>query len=483
MPRGWILRRCSAGVASLRSVVGTGLRRPGRWVEPGPLRDPAWRRREWRAWYVYDWANSAFLTTAAAVLLGPYVTALAERAACGYVGTEERRCTGSVTVLGVQVAAGSLWLYAVALSTILTAVLLPLVGALVDHVGRKRHLLAAFAWSGSAATCLLLLTGGSRWQPVVGLAIVAGLCAGAATVVYNSLLNDIADLEDRDAVSSRGWAAGYLGAGIVLVGNIAFLEVASGLGIDFEAAVRICFVSAGAWWAAWTVVPFLVLRDRPRTSRDRPAGGMLRGVGRSVTSLAGTLRDLPQTARFLVAFIFYNAGIQVVLASAAVYATRELGHSQTVVIFALICVQFVAAPGALGMGRLAERHGARPVIAGGLLIWALASLVAAFIPDKNVPAYLGLAVCIGLVVGGSQALSRSIFSTLMPPGREAEFFGLYQTADRATSWIATLAFGVLFQLLGDYRPAMAVTSATFVIGMLLLARVDLARGREQAAGS
>ena len=464
-------------------MVGTGLRRWERSVAPGPLPDPQGRRQEWRAWYVYDWANSAFLTTAAGVLLGPYVTALAERAACGYVSTDELRCTGSVTILGVQVAAGSLWLYAVAVSTVLTAVLLPLVGALVDHVGRKRHLLAGFAWSGSAATCLLVLTGGSNWQPVVGLAVVAGLCAGAATVVYNSLLNDIAGVEDRDAVSSRGWAAGYFGAGVVLVGNIAFLEVASGIGIDFEAAVRICLVSAGAWWAAWTLVPFLVLRDRPRASRDRRNEGVLHEVGRSVISLAGTLRQLPQTARFLIGYIFYNAGIQVVLASAAVYATRELGHSQTLVILALICVQFVAAPGALGMGRLAERYGARRVVAGSLVIWALACLVAALIPARNAPAYLGVAVAIGVVVGGTQALSRSIFSTLMPPGREAEFFGLYQTADRATSWIATLGFGVLFQLLGDYRPAMAATSATFVVGMLLLARVDLTLGRQQAAAA
>jgi MFS transporter, UMF1 family len=462
-------------------VVAAGPAGSRRAVGPGPLSDPGLRRREWRAWYVYDWANSAFLTTAAAVLLGPYVTSLAERAACGYAGTEERRCTGSVTILGVPVAAGSLWLYAVAFSTILTAVLLPLVGALVDHVGHKRHLLAGFAWTGSAATCLLVAPGGSRWQPVVGLAVVAGLCAGSATVVYNSLLNDIADLADRDAVSSRGWAAGYLGAGIVLVANMAFLRAAPGLGIDREAAVRVCLVSAGAWWGAWTVVPFLMLRDRPRTPHPRPADGLLRGVRRSVAGLTSTLRELPQTVRFLMAYISYNAGIQVVLASGAVYATRELGLSQTVVIVALICVQFVAAPGALGMGRLAERYGAHRVVAGSLVVWAIAALVAALVPAGNVPAYLGVVIGVGLVVGGSQALSRSIFSSLMPPGREAAFFGLYQTADRATSWIATLAFGLLFQFLGDYRVAMLATSATFVIGIVLLARVDLTQGRQQAA--
>ena len=450
-------------------------------MAPGPLRDPAWRRREWRAWYVYDLANSAFLTTAAAVLLGPYVTALAERATCGFVSTQEHRCAGQVPILGVQIAAGSLWLYAVAASTILMAAVLPLVGALVDHVGHKRHLLAGFAWSGAAATCLLVFTGGSGWQTVVALSVLAGLCAGAATVVYNSLLNDIAGVEDRDAVSSRGWAAGYLGAGIVLVANIVVLQVADGLGIDSETAVRVCLLTAGVWWAAWTVVPFVVLRDRPRRSREHSADGVLHAAARSVAGLARTLRDLPQTVRFLTAFIVYNAGIQAVLASSAVYATRELGHSQSVVVVALICTQFVAAPGALAMGWLADRYGPRRIVAASLGVWALAVLAGALIPAGNAPVYLSVAVGVGLVVGGSQALSRSMFSTLLPPGREAEFFGLYQTADRATSWIATLAFGVLYQLLGDYRPAMLALSATFLIGLALLARVDLPVGRAQAA--
>ena len=443
---------------------------------PGPLQDPEARRQEWRAWYFYDWANSAFLTTVAAVLLGPYVTAMAERAACGFVATAERKCTHSISVLGVDVAPGSLWLYSVALTTFLAAVLLPLVGAVIDRRGHKRVTLAALAWTGSGATCLLLFTGGSGWPVVVGLAMVAAMCAGGATVAYNAILNDIAGPADRDGVSSRGWALGYLGAGVLLVVNIVYLAVAEFRGMEMEAAARVCFVTAGLWWGGWTLVPFLQLSDRPRIAADHDSRGLVRD---SFASLAGLVRDLarfPETVRFLAAYIFFNAGIQVVLASGSVYATRELGHPQTLVIAALICVQFVAAPGALLLGRLADRQGAKRVVLGSLVVWALVTAGAAVVPAGDAVSYIALAATIGLVVGGSQALARSMYSRLIPVGREAEFFGLYQTADRGTSWIGTLMFGVVFQVTGDYRLAMASTAGTFVVGFLLLARVDLDQG-------
>ena len=444
---------------------------------PGPLQDPVARRQEWRAWYFYDWANSAFLTTVAAVLLGPYVTAMAERAACGFVATAERKCTDSISVLGVDVAPGSLWLYSVALTTFLAAVLLPVVGALIDRRGHKRVTLAALAWTGSGATCLLLFTGGSGWPVVVGLAMVAALCAGGATVAYNAILNDIAGPADRDGVSSRGWALGYLGAGVLLVVNIVYLGVAQVLGMDLEAAARVCFVTAGLWWGGWTLIPFLRLSDRPRIATQHHSRGLVAGLVRHTgRASSATWPVFPETVRFLAAYIFFNAGIQVVLASGSVYATRELGHPQTLVIAALICVQFVAAPGALLLGRLADRHGAKRVVLGSLVVWALVTAGAAVVPAGDAVSYIALAATIGLVVGGSQALARSMYSRLIPVGREAEFFGLYQTADRGTSWIGTLMFGVVFQVTGDYRLAMASTAGVFVVGFLLLARVDLEQG-------
>ena len=450
-------------------------------AESGPLVDPVRRQREWRAWYAYDWANSAFLTTVGGVLLGPYVTALAERDACGEPVTAERACTGSVSILGLSVAAGSLWLYAVTVSTILAALLLPVVGAVVDRVGRKRVVLAGLAWAGSAATCLMVFTGGTGWRAVVGLGIVAATCAAAATVAYNSLLNDIASPADRDVVSSRGWAAGYLGAGVLLVVNMAYLQFARSRGMDLEQAVRVCFVTAGLWWGGWTLWPFLRLSDRRSRSDERDHGATLAAALHKVAGLINELRGHPQTGRFLVAYIFYNAAIQVVLASSAVYATRQLGHPQTVVIAALILVQFVAAPGALALGRLADRWGAKQVVLGSLVLWALVTMGAALAPAGDVRTYFLLAMGIGAVVGGSQALSRSMYSRLIPGGREAEFFGLYQTADRSTSWIGTLAFGLVFQMTGDYRLAMAATTVPFVIGFLLLSRVDLERGALDAA--
>jgi UMF1 family MFS transporter len=206
----------------------------------------------------------------------------------------------------------------------------------------------------------------------------------------------------------------------------------------------------------------------------------------SLATLNGLIRYLSghqETVRFLTAYVVFNAGIQVMLASGAVYATRELGHPQTIVIVALICVQFVAAPGALLLGRLADRHGAKRVVMGSLVVWALATAGAAVIPAGDVTAYIALAATIGLVLGGSQALARSMYSRLIPAGREAEFFGLYQTADRATSWIGTLMFGVVFQVTGDYRMAMASTAVVFVVGMLLLARVDLEKGIRDVAAT
>jgi UMF1 family MFS transporter len=328
-----------------------------------------------------------------------------------------------------------------------------------------------------------VLTGDSGWPVVVGLAMVAALCAGGATVAYNAILNDIAGPDDRDGVSSRGWAAGYLGAGVLLLGNIAYLGWAQARGMDLEAAARVCFVTAGLWWAGWTLLPFLGLSDRPQAAAERGSRGVLRD---SLATLNGLVHDLSgqrETLRFLTAYVVFNAGIQVMLASGAVYATRELGHPQTVVIVALICVQFVAAPGALVLGRLADRYGAQRVVLGTLLVWALATAGAAVIPAGDVQAYLGLAAIIGLVLGGSQALARSMYSRLIPAGREAEFFGLYQTADRATSWIGTLMFGVVFQVTGDYRAAMASTAVVFVMGMLLLARVDMDKGIRDVAST
>lgn len=454
-----------------------------RLVPPGPLADPTARRREWRSWYFYDWANSAFVTTVGTVLLGPYLTAVAERAACGDVSAPGEPCTQTLSVLGVPVAAGSLSSYTVTFVTLLSAVLLPVIGAVADRSSRKRHMLAGFAWVGSGAACLLFFTGGDSWQPIVALMLVAGICLGGSVVVYDSILNDISAEDDRDRVSSRGWALGYLGGGLLLALNLGLLQLAGSLGLSTEQAVQVSFLSAGLWWAIWTLVPFVGLRDRPAQNVTIAEGGLLRGSFRQLVTTLKDLRHYPQTLLFLVAYLFYNDGIQTVIASAALFGSRELGLPDASLVLAILVVQLVAFVGALALGRLAGSIGARRTILGAIVVWGVVSTGAYFLPAGQLAPFLLLAVAIGFVLGGSQALSRSLYSTLVPRGREAEYFGLYQAAERGTSWFGTLTFGVVFQLTGSYRFSVVALLVFFVVGFVLLLRVDVERGIREAGNT
>ncbi|RYJ04727.1 MAG: MFS transporter, partial [Actinomycetales bacterium] len=196
-----------------------------------------------------------------------------------------------------------------------------------------------------------------------------------------------------------------------------------------------------------------------------------------------TLRDLrryPVTLTFLVAYLFYNDGIQTVIYAASVYGEKQLGFEKSTVLLAFLVVQFVGIGGALLFGGIAKGRGAYRVILVGLFVW-LAVVVAGWLtPDENLPLFLALAVGIGIVLGGTQALSRSFYSQLIPRGREAEYFSRYQACERGTSWLGTLVFGVVHQLTDSYRPALLALMVLFVIGIAFLLRVDPKRGIEEA---
>jgi UMF1 family MFS transporter len=443
---------------------------------PDDLLDPALRRREQRSWYVYDWANSAYVTTTLTVLFGPYLTVVAKRAACPGRPTDEA-CGTDLSVLGVPVSPGSLALYAVTVTTLLSAVLLPVVGALVDRTGRKRTLLARFAWLGAAAAAGMALVQGDDWLLGVVLLLVASLSLGCSLVVYDAILVDIATPDERDAVSSRGWAVGYAGGGLLLALNLVLVQGHDAFGLSTEAAVRVSLFSAGVWWAVFTVVPFLGLRDRP--PRDAvPLPGRSPVVA-AFGQLGRTLKDLrryPQTLRFLLAYLIFNDGIQTVIYASSIFAAEELGLPSGQLILAILVVQFVAFGGALAFGRLAARVGAQRAILAGLVLWCVVVAAGFVLPERRFGLFLALAVLIGLVLGGTQALSRSLYSQLIPWGREAEYFSLYQAAERGTSWSGTLVFGLVFQLTDTYRAAIIALVAFFVVGGVLLARVDVRRG-------
>jgi UMF1 family MFS transporter len=430
------------------------------------------RRSQHRAWYWYDWANSAYVTTVATVLFLPYLTSVAQTAACGAPATPDRPCSADLSVLGVPVSPGSLAFYVVTLATIFSAVVLPVVGAAADRTSRKKELLAGFAWLGSAATAGMFLVTGGNWALGAALLLVANLALGASLVVYDAILCQIATPDERDEVSSRGWAMGYLGGGLLLLANLGLVTFADGLGLGTGLAVRISLLSAACWWAGFTWIPYLRLRNVPATGVERVAGGL---VQRSFGQLARTLREArgyPLTLTFLLAYLFYNDGIQTVIASASVYGEQELGFSTQVLIATILLVQFVAFFGALVFGRVAGVAGSRRTIVGGLLVWVGVVCAGYFLPAGRLAPFLLLATAIGLVLGGTQALSRSFFSLLIPRGREAEYFSLYQACERGTSWLGTLVFGLVHQVFDSYRPAIVALAVFFLVGLVLLLRVD-----------
>jgi UMF1 family MFS transporter len=292
------------------------------------------------------------------------------------------------------------------------------------------------------------------------------------------MLVDIAEPDERDRVSSRGWAFGYLGGGLLLALNFGLLTVMSD---DTELAVRISLLSAGLWWAVFTIIPVRGLRARPPVNTVVEPGGSLWQA--SFGQLWSTLKDLrryPVTLTFLLAYLFYNDGIQTVIYAASVYGEKELGFEKSTVLLAFLVVQFVGIAGALWFGRVARRRGAYRVILVGLLVWLGVVVAGWLVPEGNLPSFLLLAVCIGIVLGGTQALSRSFYSQLIPRGREAEYFSLYQACERGTSWVGTLLFALVHQFTDSYRPALLALMVLFVLGFLLLARVDPRRGIAEA---
>ncbi len=446
---------------------------------------PLERAREQKAWYWYDWANSAYVTTVTTVLFGPYLIRIADRAACGFVSTDDRDCTQDLSILGLSIAPGALPAFIITFSTILSAVLLPLLGAIADRTANKKGLLAGFAWTGAAFASLLFFCTDDNWQIGAIAVIGANLCLGASTVFNDAILPLISDEDERDRVSSRGWAFGYLGGAILLAVNLALVSFASSIlpGTEDEAgelAARICMLSAAIWWASFTFIPFLGLRNH-EPQHVVPQGGGL--IQQSFGQLWATLKDLrnyPMALTFLLAYLFFNDGIQTVIASASVYGEEELNHSTSVLIVTILLVQFVAIGGALFFGKLAYRYGARQVILGGLVGWMAIVTVALFLPEGSLVPFLALGAAIGVVLGGTQALARSYFSLLIPAGREGEFFSFYHAMDRGTSWFGTLVFGLVYQFTDSYRPAIFALIAFFVIGGLLLLRVDTARGIREA---
>ncbi len=424
-------------------------------------------RREQVGWYFYDWANSAFYTTVITVFLGPYLTEVAKAAA-------QSLGEGNTFVypLGIKVFYGSFFPYVVSLSVALQVLLLPILGALADYSHRKKQMLALFAYIGAFATMALYFLQGTNYLLGGALFVVANLSFGASEAFYNSFLNDIAAPDDRDRVSSIGWAIGYLGGGILLALNLYLFSNADAFGLTTGHAVRISLASSGAWWAVFTLIPMSTLKNR-LPAKSSPEGKSYVATGfNQLRHTIKSARRYPQTLLFLIGYLLYNDGIQAVIALAAVFGKEELKLEEATLVQVILMVQFVAFFGSILFNWVAKVTGGKRAIMISLVIWT-GVLVYAYALLQTKLQFFILGAVIAVVLGGSQALSRSVYSLMIPKGQEAEYFSLYEVSDKGTSWLAPLLFGLALQFTGSYRVAILSLVVFFIVGLVLLVRVNV----------
>jgi UMF1 family MFS transporter len=425
-------------------------------------------KREIFGWAMYDWANSAFSTTVGTVFLGPYVASLARSAA-------EAAGTATASFLGIPVAPDSFLPYCISFSVGMQVLFLPILGAIADYSHLRKQMMRLFATIGALATILMFFLTGDLWWLGGVLFIIANLTFGAAIVFYNAYLPDIASEEERDRVSSYGWAMGYLGGGILLALNLAFYLFSDKIGVPSNLAIRINLASAGIWWLGFSFITWARLRAR-HASRSLPAGETYASIGfKQLRKTLSEINQFPETLKFLLAYFLYNDGIQTVIAVSATFAAAPLIQGgleleQQTLTAVILMIQFVAFGGALLWGRLAAWIGAKQSILVSLVIWAGVVIYAygGLQGESVVLQFFILGMFIALVMGGSQAISRSLFAQMIPDGKEAEFYSFYEISERGTSWIGPLVFGLANQLFGSLRYGILSLIFFFIAGLIVL---------------
>jgi UMF1 family MFS transporter len=433
--------------------------------------------REQRGWCLYDWANSVFKISVLAVFFSLYLTEVIStdaRASGQACPSALRDC--AVELLGARVQAGSVFGFLLAGSTIVAVLVLPMVGAIADRARRKRALLGGFAFGGAVATCALATLHDTSWRLAAVMFALALLGYSGSVVVYYAMLSQVAGPDQRDRVSAKGWAVGYLGGGLCLALNIGLIQARALFGLSQPGAIRVCFVFCGLWWAVFTVLALRKLVDREPEHQSSSDGPLLVAGFRQLGRTLVEARRYPITLGFLAGYLIFIDGINTVASSASLYGSQELKLPIEVVTTTVLAVQFVAFGGALAHGWLAGRIGPKRTILASLALWVVVISAAYFVRTGDRPQFYALALGIGLVLGGTPALSRSLYSQLVPRGREAEYFSLYTLGERGTSSWGPLMFSLVADATGSFRPAILSLVVFLLAGLLVTAFVPVRRG-------
>jgi UMF1 family MFS transporter len=425
------------------------------------LRAVALHRRETFSWAMYDWANSAFATTIMAAVLPIYYASVAGADLPG----------NRATVY---------WGYTTAIALFLVAIVSPILGAMADYMGAKKRFMAVFAALGITSTAMLYFIARGDWLLASLLFIVANIGFSGANVFYDSLLPHVAREDEIDQLSTAGYALGYLGGGVLLVINILWILFPQAFGIpDTTTASRIAMLSVAVWWAVFSVPIFRNVAEPPRRVSDTDVLGV-NPVVAGFHRLRGTfaeIRRYRQVLIFLFAFWLYNDGIGTIIKMATIYGT-EVGIGQTDLIGALILTQFVGIPFAFAFGGLARRIGTKTAIYLALFVYTLISIGGYFL--AHAWQFWVLALAVATVQGGSQALSRSLYGSMIPRALSSEFFGFFSVSAKFAGILGPFLFALVGQLTGSSRLSIFALIIFFVGGALILTQVDEEEGRRIA---
>lgn len=397
--------------------------------------------RQTLSWCMYDWANSAFATVIISAILPVYYSKV--------VAAE--LSPGKATIY---------WSYTVTIGLFITALIAPVMGAISDNTNKKKLYLQLNAGIGIIFTSFLYFSGSGKWLFVSVIFIIANAGFALSEIFYNSLLKFVATPGDVDRVSTRGYALGYVGGGLILALNIIMFKMIA----DQDLAARLSFVTVSVWWALFTI-PLIIYVKEPKVNLVKKEKNFLKAGFLRLRDTFRDIRKYRQLFIFLLAFWIYNDGIGTIIKLAAIYGA-ELGIGAMSLIGALLVTQFVGIPFSLLFGRMAGRIGTRKSIYIGLVVYTLIC-IAAFFMETALHFWI-LAIMVGTVQGGTQALSRSFFSKLVPDNKASEFFGFYGMSTKFAGIVGPLTFALISQITGSSRLSIISLILFFITGMILL---------------
>ncbi len=419
-------------------------------------------RPELRAWALYDCANSAFQTTIITAVFPLFFSDVAAANLPPAVATAR-------------------FAWATTIAVAIIAILGPVLGAIADYRAAKKRMLAAFMALGVVMTAAMAWIDRGEWVFAAALFMIANIAISASFIFYDSLLPHVATHDEIDRVSTSGYAIGYIGGGVLLAINLAWILTPATFGLaDSISGIKLSFVSVAAWWLLFSIPLLRRVPEPPAVleADERRNDSTVRVAVRRVRETFGELRGYRNAFLMLVAFLLYNDGIQTMIKMASIYGA-EIGIDRNALIGAFIVVQFVGIPFAFLFGALANRIGAKTAVLLALAVYVGISILGYLM--TTAAEFFLLAGLVGMVQGGSQALSRSMFARMIPRHKSSEFFGFFSVFEKFAGIFGPAIFAGAVTLTGSSRPAVLSVIVFFVAGALVLSRVDVEAGEREAA--